>query len=145
MISIRTMYGASYSAQSLSMFLLRYTKTLNTGRGRKKSPAWEFFRRCKNAVCTEYAVWYHWNTCHYEEPQSLSKVTKCVILYTRVNTSSVCNHVMSTRPCEHKSFTRLYDGNMRNEREETLMVQGSSQMRSKVEDRKSSLSCASDL
>ena len=67
------------------------------------------------------------------------------ILYTRLKYSSVSNHVMSTHTREHKAFTKLYDGKMRREREETLMGQGSIQMRRKVEDSDSSISFVSDF
>ena len=52
---------------------------------------------------------------------------------------------MSAHPCEHKSFTRFYDGKTRHEREENLMEQWSSQMRRKVEDSDSYINRASDF
>ena len=51
LVSIRTVYDASSSKKSLNMFLLGSIKTLNIGGGRKKSPAWAVFQRCKNTAC----------------------------------------------------------------------------------------------
>ena len=90
-------------------------------------------------------MWYHCTICHHEDPQRLSEGMKGVIIYTRLNTSSVCNHVMSTHPREHKALTSFYDENMRHEREETLMGQGSSQLKLKVEDSDSYISRVSDF
>ena len=100
----------------------------------KEEPSLRFFQRCKNAACTENYVWYNCTIYHYEEPQSLSEGMKGVILYTRVKNSSVCNHVMDTHPSEHKAFTRFYDRKIRCEREDTLMVEGSSHLGRMVED-----------
>ena len=117
------------------MFLIRSMKILKMGGGQKNSPVWEFLQSYKNSACTEYAVWYHCIIFHPEETYCLSEGMKGVVLYTRLNTFSVCNHVMSAHTCENKAFTRLYDGKIWHEREETLMVQGISKLRSKVEDR----------
>ena len=65
---------------------------------------------------------------------------KIAVLDTRLNTYSVCNHVMSTHPRDNKAFTRFYDEKMQHKREETLMGQEISQLRSKVEDSDSSIS-----
>ena len=116
---IRTVSDAFDSTQSLNMFLLGYMKTLNTGRGQKKSLVWECIWRCKNDVCTIDSVWYHYIICYPEEPQYLSEGMKGVIIYTRLNTSSVRNHVISTHSRGRKSFTRFYNGKVMREREET--------------------------
>ena len=47
---------------------------------------------------------------------------------------------MSMYPSEHKDFTRFYNGKIQHEKEETLIGQGFSQLRRKVEDRNSSIS-----
>ena len=78
-------------------------KTLNIGIRLKKIPVWAFYQRCKNAACTEYAVWYHCTICNPVNTQRLSELIKSVLLYNRLNTSSVCNHVMFTHPCEYKA------------------------------------------
>ena len=70
---------------------------------------------------------------------------KGVILYNRINTYSVCNHVMPTHLFEHKALTRFYGSKMRHKREDTLLVQGSSQLRHKVEDSDSYISRVSDF
>ena len=89
-------------------------------------------------------MWYHCTICRPEDPKSITEEIKGVVLYTRLNTSSVRNHAMSMNTREHKAFTGLYDGNMWDEREETLVGQGKSQLRLKVEYRSSSISCVSD-
>ena len=70
---------------------------------------------------------------------------KNVVLYTRLNTSSVCKRVISMHPSEHKAFTRFYNGKMWHYREDNLMVQGSSQLSRKVEDSDSYISLVSDF
>ena len=70
---------------------------------------------------------------------------KSTVLYNRLNTSSVCNHVMSTHPRDNKAFTRFYDEKMQHKREEILMGQGRNQLRGKVEDSNSNFSCVSDF
>ena len=113
LISIRTVSDASSSAQSLNMLLFRYMRTLNIGGGRKKSPAWAFYKGCINSACNEDSVWYHFTIFHTEEPQHLSERIKGVVLYTRLNNSSVSNHVMSAHPRDNKYATMFYDGNVR--------------------------------
>ena len=116
MISIRTVSGSSFSKPYLNMFLLRSMKTLDIGRGRKKSPVQAFYQICKNAVCHEDSVWYYCTICHPEEPHNVSELMKGVVIYTRINTSSVRKNFMSTHPREHKAFTMFYYGKMRHER-----------------------------
>ena len=70
---------------------------------------------------------------------------KGVVIYTRLNTSSVSNHVMYMHTYEHKALKNFYNGKMWHDREEILMDQGSSQMRRKVEDSDLSISFVSDL
>ena len=70
---------------------------------------------------------------------------KGVVLYTRLNTPSVCNHVMYMHTLEHKAFARFYDGKMRYERGETLMGQGGSQLIRKVEYSNSYMNHVSDF
>ena len=70
---------------------------------------------------------------------------KVFLLYTIINTSVVYNHVMSTHLRDHKAFTIFYDGEMGHERSETLMSQGSSQMRRKVEYSNSYMNHVSDF
>ena len=141
----RTVSNGFSPAQYLNIFLLRSMNKLNIGGGRKKIPVWEFYHRCKNATCTEYAVWYHCTIYHPEYSHHLLEGMKGFIIYNRLKTSSVCNHVMSTHPCGHKYFTGFCNCRMRHEREETLMGQGGSQLRNKVEDSDSSISHFSDF
>ena len=70
---------------------------------------------------------------------------KGVVFYTILNTSSVHNHFISAHTRDHKAFMRLYDGKIRHEREDTLIGQGISQMRRKVEDSDSYISHVSDF
>ena len=144
-MSIKTVYYAFSSAKYLNMFLLRYSKALNIGGGRKNIPVWAFYQRCKNAVCHENSLWYHCTICHPEESHHISEGRNGVVLYTRLKTYSVHNHIMSPHPCDHKALTRFYDGKMWHYREEILMIQWSSQMRRNVEDSNSSISSVSDF
>ena len=123
-----------------NMFLLSYKKAFNIGVGRKNISVWAFYQSCKNYTCHEDNVWYHCTICHPEEPHHLLEWMKVFLLYTIINTSVVYNHVMSTHLHDHKAFTIFYDGKMGHERSETLMSQGSSQMRRKVEYSNSSIS-----
>ena len=78
-------------------------------------------QRCKNAACMEDDVWYNFTIYHPEDPQHISEGIKSVVLYTRINTSIVCNHVISMHPREHKAFTGLYNRKMWHERKEVFM------------------------
>ena len=115
-MSMINLSGASSFTQSLNMFLLEYMNKLNVGGGRNNIPVWAFYQRCKNAACTEDAVWYHCTICHPEYPQNISEGIKGVVIYNRLNTYSVHKHGISTHTRDHKVFMRFYDRKMRHER-----------------------------